>query len=203
MNLQLQRLFSLAYTPEQQAREDRAASSIAHTQKLRDELPMLFARHGIVSMFDAGCNDCSWSSRLANTIEYHGGDISLAMVARVWREHPELDVVLHDVTTDALPMVHVLFVRDVAIHLNNQDKLRLLRNWLLSQIPWLMITQDYHETCNRDFDYDKVDFPLGWVNWSLDPWNFPEPMDSIYEFNNNQSGRCMALWHRDQIRGML
>ena len=47
MNLNLQRLFSLAYTPEQQAQEDRGGSSLEWTQKLRDELPDLYARHGI------------------------------------------------------------------------------------------------------------------------------------------------------------
>lgn len=203
MNLKLQRLFSLAYTPEQQAKEDRLASSLEWTQKLRDELPELYARHNIQSMFDAGCNDCSWASRLCQTIEYHGGEISLPMVASVWRNFPMLDVILHDITTDTIPKVDVLFVRDVTIHLNTADKIRVLHNWIDSGIPWLLITHDEYEKENRDFDYDKEHFPLGWVNWELNPWNFPPPTDQIYEVDRDESGRCMALWHRNQILGLL
>ena len=203
MNLVLQKLFSLAYLPEQQAREDRLASSINGTQKLRNELPELYARHNIRSMFDAGCNDCSWSSRLEQSIEYHGGDISLPMVASVWQKFPALDVILHDITTDPLPAVDVLFVRDVTIHLNTADKIRVLRNWLDSGIPWLLITHDEYERQNRDFEYGAEHFPLGWVNWSLPPWHFPKPTDQIYEFEQDESGRCMALWHRDQLKDLV
>lgn len=203
MNLTLQRLFSLFYTPEQQANEDRGASSLEWTQKLRDELPNLYARHNIRSMFDAGCNDCSWSSRFERTIEYYGGDISLPMVASVWRNFPALNVILHDVTTDPLPVVDVLFVRDVAIHLNNTDKVRMLQNWLNSSIPWLLITHDEHEHKNQDFEYSQEHFPLGCVNWGLAPWNFPKPIDQIYEVNCDESGRCMALWHRDQLKDLI
>jgi hypothetical protein len=203
MNLNLQRLFSLAYTPEQQAKEDRAASSLEWTQKLRDELPQLYARHGIRSMFDAGCNDCSWSSRLENTIDYHGGDISLPMVASVWKNYPDLDVILHDITTDPLPQVDVLFVRDVTIHLNTADKQRVLRNWIDSWVPWLLVTHDEYEQQNRDFKYGEDHFPLGWVNWRLAPWKFPAPTDQIYEVDRDESGRCMALWHRDQLKDLV
>ena len=203
MNLNLQRLFSLAYTPEQQAKEDRLASSLEWTQKLRDELPALYARHGIHSMFDAGCNDCSWSSRLDHTIDYHGGDISLPMVASVWKNYPDLDVILHDITTDPLPQVDVLFVRDVTIHLNTADKQRVLRNWIDSWIPWLLITHDEYEQQNRDFKYGEEHFPLGWVNWGLAPWNFPAPTDQIYEVDRDESGRCMALWHRNQLKDLV
>jgi hypothetical protein len=203
MNLNLQRLFSLAYTPELQSKENRGASSLEWTQKLRDELPELYARHNIHSMFDAGCNDCSWTSRLAESIEYHGGEISLPMVASVWKNFPGLDVILHDITTDPLPPVDVLFIRDVTIHLNTADKVRVLHNWLDSRIPWLLITHDEYEQENRDFEYGKEDFPLGWVNWSLAPWVFPKPTDQIYEVDQDESGRCMALWHRDQIKDLL
>ena len=203
MNLNLQRLFSLAYTPELQSKENRDASSLEWTQKLRDELPELYARHNIHSMFDAGCNDCSWTSRLAESIEYHGGEISLPMVASVWKNFPGLDVILHDITTDPLPPVDVLFIRDVTIHLNTADKVRVLHNWLDSRIPWLLITHDEYEQENRDFEYGKEDFPLGWVNWSLAPWVFPKPTDQIYEVDQDESGRCMALWHRDQIKDLL
>lgn len=203
MNLTLQKMFSLAYTPEHQATEDRAGSSLEWTQKLRNELPGLYKKYNINSMFDAGCNDCSWSSRLESSIEYHGGDISLPMIASVWKNYPKLDVILHDITTDPLPAVDVLFVRDVAIHLNNQDKTALLKNWLHSTIPWLLITQDDYERDNPNVDYDKINFPVACVNWTKAPWNFPDPTDQIWETNGYEYGRRLALWHRNQIKGLI
>jgi hypothetical protein len=153
-------------------------------------------------MFDSGCNDCAWASRWEDSILYSGGDISLSMVSEAWNNFPHLDVILHDATTDPFPAVDVIFSRDVAIHLNDGDKKKLINNWLLSGVPWLMITQDETVDENRDFEYDDR-FPLAPVNWCIRPWNFPVPVDRVYEIKNSARGRCMALWHRNQIQGLL
>lgn len=204
MNTQLQKLFSVLFNPEQQARDiSRGASTPEWTLKLRDELPTLFKQHGIRKMFDGGCNDCSWSRLFDKTaIDYLGGDISLAMIAHVWKTHPEINVILHDVTTDPIPDVDVLFVRDVTIHINNRDRRALLQNWLRSSVPWIMLTHDDHLVENIDFEYN-TGFPFSAVNWQLPPWNFPKPTGQVYEIDYNESGRCMALWHRDQLRDLI
>jgi hypothetical protein len=90
----------------------------------------------------------------------------------------------------------VLFVKDVTIHLNNNDKRKIINNWLNSNIPWIMLTHDEFETTNKDFEYSNG-FPLTQVNWQLSPWNFQLPAECVYEVIDK--GRCMALWHRNQI----
>jgi hypothetical protein len=90
----------------------------------------------------------------------------------------------------------VLFVKDVTIHLNNKDKRKIIDNWLASNIPWIMLTHDKFEINNNDFEYSHG-FPFACVNWQLNPWNFPLPTECVYEVIDD--GRCMALWHRNQL----
>jgi len=201
MNLFLQRLFSSWYHHALTNNKIDGASSVAGTVKLRDQLVELFNRHHVKSIFDAGCNDCNWMSRVSEYVEYHGGDISLGLVSDTWQNHPGLDVILHDITTDPIPMVDLLFVRDVAIHLNNEDRLKLWENWFNSGIPWILITHNVDHGQNQDIEYSTQQFPFSFVNWQLDPWNFPSPIDSVYEYE--PGGRCMALWHRDQFKEIL
>lgn len=199
MNLDLQKLFSLAYSP---AKSDNStgASSIEGTAQLRENIIALLKKHQIKSMFDAGCNDCNWSQFLAESIAYKGGDISLAMIAHVWDQRSWLDVRLHDATTDPFPNADVLFVRDVAIHLNNQDKMKLWNNWYSSTIPWILITHNLEVDTNSDFEYSNQ-FPFSPANWEITPWNYPAPVDHVWEYGPNS--RSMALWHRDQFRNIL
>lgn len=203
MNSQLQKLFSIIYSPDQTDNTKTGASSVTATSNLRIRIGELFTTHNIKSIFDAGCNDCGWMSHLIDStkVSYRGGDISLAMVANVWRRHPELDVQVHDVTTDPFPTVDLLFVRDVAIHLNNQDKQKLWQNWVDSNIPWILITHNLEVSENFDFEYSEQLFPFSSANWNISPWNFPAPADLVSEYGPND--RSMGLWHRDQFKGIL
>lgn len=188
---------SSLFDPEQQALDkNRGGSSMEYTAKLRKELPVIFKKHNIQSIFDAGCNDCSWISTLIDNLEYHGGDASINMITDLKIRRPDLKVSHHDVTTDPLPMVDLLFIKDVTIHINYADKKKVIQNWLASNITWLMVTHDEHENDNLDFNYADG-FPFAQVNWELAPWNFPKPTDVIYEIGS--AGRCMALWHKHQI----
>lgn len=201
MNPTLQKMFSTLYSPLFTNGNKVGASSISGTDELRGKIVSLFEEYNITSMFDAGCNDCNWIKLISQYVNYHGGDISLAMVADAWHRHPELDIVVHDVTTDPLPLVDVLFVRDVAIHLNDQYRSRLWKNWYSSNIPWILITHNQEVESNLDFQYTQDTFPFSSTNWLISPWNFPAPTSLINEYGHN--GRCMALWHRDQFKGIL
>ncbi len=196
MNEKLMKLMSIYFNPDQQAQDQsRGGSSIIHVEKLIVKLLPLFSKHNIQTMFDAGCNDCRIGIGISPPITYFGGDISAAMVADSWIKRPDINVVLHDVTSDTLPDVDLLFIKDVTIHLDNSDKRKIIQNWLSSNIPWIMVTHDEFEN-NSDCDYNNG-FPFAFVNWEKHPWNFPKPTAVIYEVGD--AGRCMALWHRDQI----
>lgn len=201
MNLQLQNLFQTHYTP---TTLHGAPDSVILTNNLRPHIIEMFKKYNINSIFDAGCNNCIWMNELLKNIdlEYHGGDISHDMIAYVHEVFPDYKVQVHDVTTDALPDVDLLFVRDVAIHLNNIDKRQLWNNWLHSSIPWIMITHNKDSNANEDIEnYDWVSLQTSGANWQLEPWSFPEPVDQAWEYR--AGGRCMALWNQNQFNGTI
>lgn len=199
MNPNLQKIFSTLYSPLHTAGNVGGASSIPGTQELRDKVIDLFERRNVASIFDAGCNDCNWMKIVGQFVQYRGGDISLAMVADAWHRHPELDIILHDVTTDPIPSVDLLFVRDVTLHLNNQDRRRLWINWHSSNVPWILITHNTQVDQNTDIDYSAETFPFSSVNWQISPWNFPAPTEQLVDNNSNN----MSLWHRSQFKEIL
>ena len=201
MNLNLLQKFSNIWNPWFSANENDGVSSISGTAELRPKILDLFAKYNIKSIFDSGSNDCGWMNFIAKEINYHGGDISVNMVNHAKNRFPDLDIVLHDITTDDIPAVDCLFSRDVAIHLNNQDKHLMWQNWYRSGVPWILTTNIDDCEQNLDFDYNQVDFPFAEVNWKISPWNFPDPVDHITE--QNLQGRTLSLWHRDQFKGIL
>lgn len=201
MNIFLQRLFSNYYHPLHVNNATNGASSVKDTTQLRSRIIDLFEHYKIKSIFDAGCNDCNWMSIVSQFVEYNGGDISLGLVANAWKDHPTLNVCLHDITTDPLPNVDLLFVRDVSIHLNNSDRSKLWNNWFRSQIPWILITHNPEVFVNNDIEYTQQSFPFSPVNWNIDPWNFPAPMDKLDEYG--PGGKCLALWNRSQFKEIL
>jgi hypothetical protein len=207
MNNALQKFMSKFYRISiQPGIDDRGSSSLIGTQKLRDDILKLLEKYNIRSIFDGGCNDCKWASSLAQYIDYQGGDIAPGLIAEAWHWYPYLNINIHDVTTDPFPPVELVMIRDVAIHLNNQDKQRVIKNWLDSNIPFLLTTHNIDQEQNTDFDYAD-EFPVSPVNWCLMPWNFPQPRDYITETvdqaENKAAGRVLALWHRDDIKGLI
>ena len=199
MNYKLQKLFQSFYTPKLTQTE---YDSVTDTANLRQRVISLFKKHNITSIFDAGCNDCIWMNELLNNIEidYQGGDISPDMVEYVQTTFPSRTVGVHDATTDTFPSVDLLFIRDVAIHLNNADKRKLWNNWIDSNIPWILITHNRETNCNNNIEYTD-EFPFASCNWQLEPWELPEPVDQAWEYD--AGGRCMALWNRTQFKGKL
>lgn len=178
---------------------ERGSSSIDGTRYLLEQLLPLFKKHNIVSMFDAGANDGAWQvETLAKIIKYSAGDHNPKIVEIAKASNTELDIIVHDIRKDPLPSVDVLFVRDVAIHLNNQNKRLMIENWLRSNIPWILMTHIDNISTNTDFEHTPNEFPFAEINWELPPWNFPKPTDFVVDLWPN-SHRYMALWHRDQI----
>lgn len=150
-------------------------------------------------MFDAGCQDCCWSYLITDQVSYQGGDISESLVRQAKMRHPDLEICVHDVTNDPLPAVDMLLLRDVAIHLSDADKRRAIKNWVASQIPWLLMTHTAHIKHNAPINYEDG-FPWAAVNWTIDPWNFPAPIVGVDDCMLGD--QRLGLWHRDDIKDL-
>ena len=175
----------------------RGASSIEYTQKIFANLNDFFHRYNITSMFDAGCNDAAWINNLNLAVKYQGGDISSSVLTHGKKAH-NLNLIEHDIRQDPIPQCDLLWIRDVMIHLTDRDRRSVLKNWLKSNIPWIMMTQ-CDGVINQDIVYDDK-IQTSEINWYASPWNFPVGIDYIFEsLNETYIGRKMELWHRDQI----
>jgi len=203
MNKDLQRFMSQFYRQSIQPKNsDRGFSSYDGTQYLRDNIIKLFEKHSIQSVFDAGCNDCGWANVLAQYVDYHGGDIAPGLIAEAWANWPDLDIQIHDITTDPIPNVDAVLMRDVTIHLSHSDKHKVIKNWISSGVPWILMTHCLDHSENIMFDEYTTQFPVYQINWSIEPWNFPQPVDCANEMPGG-NGRVLGLWHRDQIINIL
>lgn len=151
-------------------------------------------------MFDAGCNDCSWAILLAAQINYCGADVNPGFIAMAKQHYPDLNVQCIDIRIEPLLPADCMMVRDVSIHFTNKEKTQLLQNFKKSKLQWLLIT--HIPSCNENLDLpETLDIVTADVNWTLPPWNFPQPIDTIDELYHG--GRCLALWHRDQIESLI
>jgi hypothetical protein len=191
-------MFKPVEPPKHLPLNQRGSSGLDGTAELRSQLPELFFKHNIKSIFDAGANDASWQVQtIGQHVQYHAGDHDHFAVLRAKELYPDLDIQLHDMTQDPFTAVDLLFVRDVTIHMNNFYKRRLLKNWLSSSIPWLLTTQIQNCHENLDQDQQPGDWYFAEINWHLDPWYFPPAVEKIKDFIDQ---RFMCLWHRDQIQ---
>jgi hypothetical protein len=174
--------------------------------KRHDRLLEVIKKWKISSIFDAGCSHRHWMQHnqfAENGIAYSGGDVSVAVVAYCNKKWTNLNITHCDITTDPLPQVDLIFCNDVLIHLNNQDKLNFLKNFLSSQSKYLMMTHsgnEPHVIKNIDVDY-QADFPWQPVNWNASPWNFPRELDNLIDITEQHviNGRRVGLWSRDQL----
>ena len=201
MNINLQKLFNMFYysptcweTPE-----------VYYNKP--DNLLALMLKHNIKSIFDAGCGPRHWiadNKFLKHGIVYTGGDIAVANVKHCNQTWPSLDIQVHDMTTDPFPAVDLIFSSDVVIHLNNEDKLKFLQNFLASTARYLLVTHSGdspHVMENVDVDY-TAKFPFQPVNWYLTPWKFPKEIDCLID-NPPVGQKRMCLWTREQISSAL
>jgi len=166
-----------------------------------DNLIVLFKKHNISTVFDAGCGPMHWMNPKKlkdNGIHYTGGDIVPYNVEHDNGTWPDFDIKLHDMTTDPLPKVDCVFSSDVVIHLTNQDKRKFLDNFLASGADYLLVTHSGDSTFeNIEVDYNDA-YPFAEVNWNIGPWNFPPPLDKLI-YNPPVWQKYMCLWTAQQI----
>ena len=179
--------------------EQRGSSSIKGTEILRSQLEGLFVKYNINTMFDAGATDASWQwLTLTKLVNYSAGELRPEVVDYAKIAYPGLNIVQFDITKDSLPDVDLLFVRDVTIHLDNEQKEKFVSIWLSSNVPYLLISHHADLTENKNVDLN-LPSQFAEVNWCIDPWNWPTPLENLWEMN--PGGRSMSLWSQSQIKG--
>ncbi len=178
-------------------------STLGYTEKLREELPVVFEKYSIESMLDAPCGDFNWMRHVVinSLIQYTGGDIVKPLIDHHKKEFKNegLRFVHLDIIKQPLPKADVWFCRDCLIHLSDEDIKKALFNFLRSGIE-LIITTSYTES---EKNVDILTGEHRFLNLELPPFNFPKPELYIDDWVEGYPVKKLGLWKLSDLRNRL
>jgi len=187
-------------------------SNMRWTQGIRTALPQIFEDYKVKTFLDAPCGDWFWMQHVdLSGVTYIGGDISKSVVNDITKEHARPGVkFLHlDVTSDKLPNADMMMCRDCLFHLSFEMRWEFYKNFVKSNIPYLLSTVNYNAE-NKDLSGP------GWEPYNpfLPPFEIGAPLQVVQERGRQalhedwretvahpkaETFRSMAIWGRDQI----
>jgi hypothetical protein len=171
-------------------------STLAETETLRREIPLLLKELGARTLLDIPCGDFGWLSLTDLGVEYVGADIVEALVEQNTSRYASETrrFVRLDLTTDPLPQADVVLCRDCLVHLSYANIRRALDNVKRSGAKYLLVTSFPEATNNRDIE--DGDWRL--LNFQLAPFCFPPPARTIVENCIEAGGayrdKSLCLW---------
>lgn len=192
-------------------RKDESASgdgsSLQYTQNLRRNLPILFKKFGIKTVFDAPCGDLNWMSSVLSLypIKYQGGDIVKPLVDELNDKFGSNNAsfIYFNLIDMVPPKSDLMICRDCLIHFSHSDTHSMLNNFLLSGTKYLLTTT--HTNRNGKFDNrDILNGEFRMIDLFSAPYNFSStPLFVIDDWIPPFPERQMCLWNREQIQSAI
>lgn len=177
-------------------------STVEYTEHLRRELPGLLQKYKITSILDAPCGDFNWFQYVdRGDITYLGGDIVTELIRSNNERYgsPKTSFAKLDITTDRLPRADLMICRDVLFHFSDKDVMRFWKNFIESEIEYILTSS--HTECRKNFDILTGQFRL--LNLEKPPFNFRDPLFAIEDWKEGFPVRKMLLWKREDIARFL
>ena len=178
-------------------------STVAFTENIRREIPLLIDRYKVTSILDAPCGDYNWFRLIPRQpgVHYTGADIVEQLVRRNQGLYGNDNTafVRLDIRTDRLPAADLWLCRDCLPHLPNRDILSVIDNFLKSDIR-LLLTSTYPE-CELNTDIPTGVFRV--LNLQHPPFNFPEPVLFVDDGVEGRQPRKLGLWERKTLAAPL
>jgi len=182
------------------------SSTLAASEKLREELAGLLKEYNIKTILDIPCGDFNWMKEMDLAgIDYTGADIVSDLVdlnkEKFGGEFCKFQKL--DITADPLPKVDLVICRDCLVHLSNRLIDQALENINRSNSTYLLATTFTAPRRNRNI------LTGAWrpLNLQREPYNFPEPLMLINENFQLRAGcypdKSLGLWRLDDIAKIL
>lgn len=180
-------------------------STLHATQNIRIHLPKLLEKFSIKKLFDAPCGDFNWMFQVLKNykIDYLGADIvrDLIISNKKKYENDKTKFSQLDIRLDKLPNSELMICRDCLFHFSYEDIYMFLKNFLSSEIKYLLLSSHLNEEYkfkNRDIvtgDFRNIDL-------FSEPFNFEK--NYLYSFDDREGEvhnfKQMYLFTRDQIK---
>lgn len=175
-------------------------SSLAYTQEIRKNLPLLLDKYQIKSILDAPCGDFYWFQHvnLKSDIIYYGADIVIDMINennKLYGRENRVFVQI-DLLADNLPSIDIWICRDLIFHLPEKDIIKLISKFIDSNINYLLITS------HTEKNIKNKDTFLGGcrlTNLNSHPYDLPESIDKIKDYIDGFPERYMLLYDKDTL----
>jgi hypothetical protein len=179
-------------------------SSLANTALLRRDLAERLANMNVKTLFDAPCGDFNWMSHVPfpEGTHYLGADIVPDLIAALTTKYGDRaghEFRVIDIVHDALPSADLWLCRDVLAHLPNADGLAVLRNFIASDIPYLLTTT--YDVLSVNSDTRPGGFRC--INLRRPPFGLGKPRIRIWDFIAPAPPRYLGLWSRDDVKAAL
>jgi hypothetical protein len=178
-------------------------STCTNTGPIRKSLERLLLKMRVREFLDAPCGDFNWMKhvRLPDDTHYMGGDIVPPLIEQLQRDHGgrKYSFAQIDIARDPLPKADLWLCRDVLIHLSNDDAHAIFRNFVRSDIKFILTTTHFFPESNFDINAGGFRF----INLLLPPFDLPAPIKIFYDFVAPEPPRFMGLWSREQVRSAI
>lgn len=174
-----------------------AGSDLTQTRVVREELPKIIANHAVASMLDIPCGDWHWMKEVQLNTSYIGADIVAELIAVNNKKYgnAQHQFMQLDIIKDELPIVDLIFARDVLVHLSLDDIRSALDN-IKKSGSRLLLTTTFTERS------ENIDIPTGhWrpINLQRAPFNLPAPLllinENCTEGDGSWGDKSLGLWN--------
>lgn len=177
-------------------------STLAMTESIRSELPILLSKFDIKSIFDAPCGDFNWMRLIdLKGISYTGADIVKPLIDNLQQEFSS-DVVkfVHlDITQNSFPRSDLVITRDCLFHLSYLDILATLDNFVISRSKFFLTTSYVNKGNFNNSDIRSGGFRL--IDLFSSPFSFTK--DFHFEISERGEGslppRKLFMWDLEQV----
>ncbi len=181
-------------------------STLTYTAHLRSQLPALFEKYAVKSVFDAPCGDFNWMRHVlqANELTYTGGDIVEPLIAAHNEKFGSSATrFIHiNLIVEKFPLSDLMICRDCLFHLSFRDTRSVLQNFVDSGIPYLLTTTYVNNGLFENKDIQTGDFRL--IDLFSAPYILPRDVGfRVDDFQPPEPKREMCLWTREQIASAL
>ena len=180
-----------------------SGSTVRYTENIRREIPRLIAELNVRRLLDAPCGDFNWFRLIPrlNGFSYLGGDIVPPLVQKnqnIFGDATTRFIEL-DIIKAPLPVADLWLCRDALFHFSYDDIFRTIRNFLRSDIRYLLTST--HSECRENVDIPTGSFRL--LNLELPPFNLGSAEIYIDDWIEGFPVRKLGLWEKDKLGAWL
>jgi hypothetical protein len=178
-------------------------SELIQTTSIRKHLPKLLKKFDCKSILDAPCGDFNWMKKIIinSEFKYIGGDIveKLVLSNNLKYSSQKISFIKIDICEDNLPESDIMICRDCLFHLSYSDINKFLKNFVASNINYLLVTTHINKgNYFENKDISSGDFRL--IDLFKDPFNLPNDINYRFDdYSDPVPPREMILLKRESL----